>query len=82
MRVTIRLFAVLRDLAQIAELQLDLAERTPVSNAIETLATRYPRLQPMLSRSAAAINRAYAKPDDELHDGDELALIPPVSGGC
>jgi molybdopterin converting factor small subunit len=48
---------------------------------METLAGRLPGLRPHLARAAAAVNLARATPDTILNDNDELALLPPVSGG-
>jgi molybdopterin converting factor subunit 1 len=81
MRVHVKLFAVLRDKAGVSELQLELPEGATVSQAVRKLEEAHATLGPHFSRSAFAINQDYAKGDAELHDGDELALIPPVSGG-
>jgi molybdopterin synthase catalytic subunit len=81
MRVTVRLFAVLRERAGFAELRLDLPEGARVSAAVEQTGARLPLIRDLLPRTAFAVNRAYVKPDAKLTDGDEVALIPPVSGG-
>jgi len=76
MRVKIRLFAVLRERAGAASLELDLPEGARVADAlaaVDHLAGGVPLVM--------AVNREYAKPDIELRAGDELALVPPVSGG-
>jgi molybdopterin synthase catalytic subunit/molybdopterin converting factor small subunit len=76
MRVKIRLFAVLRERAGAASLELDLPEGARVADAlaaVDHLAGGVPLVM--------AVNREYAKPDVELRAGDELALVPPVSGG-
>lgn len=77
MRVKIRLFAVLRERAGAASLELDLPEGARVADAlaaVDHLAGGVPLVM--------AVNREYAKPDVELRAGDELALVPPVSGGA
>jgi len=81
MRITVRFFAVLRDAARTDQTSLDLRDGTTVSSAVEVVGERLPNLRPLLPRVAFAVNRAYVKPDTVLSDGDELALIPPVSGG-
>lgn len=81
MTVRVRLFAVLRDLAGVGEGLVVLPEGATVEQAKEPLLRRFPPLRQHIDRCAYAINRAYAKLDAPLHDGDELALIPPVSGG-
>jgi molybdopterin synthase catalytic subunit len=79
MEVTVRLFAMLRDRAGGAnELTLELPEGARVRDALESdalasLAKGIPLVM--------AVNREYADPDQVLDAGDELALIPPVSGG-
>ncbi len=76
-----RLFAVLRDRAGVAELSLDLPEGATVAQAKEPLLERLPTLREHVDRCGYAINYDYVRPDATLHNGDELALIPPVSGG-
>ncbi len=77
MRVKIRLFAVLRERAGAGSLELDLPEGARVADAlaaVDHLAAGVPLVM--------AVNREYANPDVELRAGDELALVPPVSGGA
>ena len=81
MQVTIRLFAILRDRAGASELALALDDGATVVTAESALLERHPVLRDFLSRSAFAVNREYVPRSTELHDGDELAIIPPVSGG-
>ena len=81
MTITVKLFAILRDRAGTSELTLDLPRGSAASVALESIASRYPALRDHLPRAALAINREYVPRDTALSDGDELALIPPVSGG-
>jgi molybdopterin converting factor small subunit len=81
MTIRVKLFAILRDTAGLADLPLTLPDGAPVSHALETLSTQHPALRPHLPRAAAAVNLSRATPDTILHDNDELALLPPVSGG-
>ncbi len=78
MEVTVRLFAMLRERAGAQELTLELPEGARVSDALRSdalagLAEGIPLVM--------AVNREYADGDRVLDPGDELALIPPVSGG-
>ncbi|HEU0024821.1 MAG TPA: molybdenum cofactor biosynthesis protein MoaE [Thermoleophilaceae bacterium] len=76
MEVTVRLFAMLRERAGAAEVVLDLADGARVADALaelDGLAGGIPLVM--------AVNREYADTDQVLGPGDELALIPPVSGG-
>jgi MoaE-MoaD fusion protein len=78
MEVTVRLFAILRERAGGArEMTLQLPDGARVSDAIAALGDVAPPELPLVM----AVNREYAKGDHVLDPGDELALIPPVSGG-
>ena len=77
MRVRVRLFAQLRERAGRAELELELPEGARVADALAALADVAGDLPVVL-----AVNRRYADRDAPLAAGDELALVPPVSGGA
>jgi molybdopterin synthase catalytic subunit len=81
MTVTVKLFAILKDRAGTSELSLTLPPGATVARAGEAIGERLPAVRDFLPRVAYAVNRSYVKPDARLSDGDELALIPPVSGG-
>ena len=81
MTVRVLLFAVLRDAAGTGELTLELSAGATATSAAESLLARFASLKAYLPRVAFAVNQQYVPPHTELHDGDELALIPPVSGG-
>jgi MoaE-MoaD fusion protein len=77
MEVTVRLFAMLRERAGVPELTLELPEGARVRDALaslEGIAEGIPLVM--------AVNREYADAEQALDPGDELALIPPVSGGA
>ena len=82
-RMTVRLlfFAVLRDIAGTPQQELSLPPGATALEAWQTLRSRYPRLAEFAQPPMIAINETYAAPDAILHDGDELAFIPPVAGG-
>ena len=81
MHIRVKFFAVLRDRAGAAELGLEVPGGETVEGAARAVAQRFPEVASFLPRVAYAVNESYAKPDVVLSDGDELALIPPVSGG-
>ena len=76
MKVRVRLFAVLRERAGARELELELPEGACVRDALDAVGDLAKGLPLVM-----AINREYAEDDEVLHADDELALIPPVSGG-
>ena len=77
MEVSIRLFAGLRELAGSDSLQIELADGASVADALAALSGQIDA-----SGCLLAVNREYADDDVVLAAGDELALIPPVSGGA
>jgi molybdopterin converting factor subunit 1 len=81
MTITVKLFAVLRDKAGVAELRLELREGARVADAVEGLLVRHPELGAFAKRVAFAVNLSRVDAATVLKDGDELALLPPVSGG-
>jgi len=81
MRVRVKLFAILRERAGVSELTLDLPAGASVASAADAVMARFPALHEYARSAAWAVNREYVKPDAPLRDGDELAAIPPVSGG-
>ncbi len=83
MNVRVRLFAVLRERAGCDAIDLTLGEAATVADALEALRDQ-PGLGELLERMpvAMAVNREYAADESVLGPGDELALIPPVSGGA
>lgn len=81
--VRIKLFAMLRDKAGTENIDLPLPEGGRVSDMVDVIIEKYPGLrEPFSSRNVlVVVNQRYASVDTELSDGDELALLPPVSGG-
>ena len=80
--VNVKLFAIVKDRAGgAAALTLALPESATVATAGRTLVQRFPAMAELEPRVAYAVNREYARRETVLRDGDELAVIPPVSGG-
>jgi molybdopterin synthase catalytic subunit len=80
--VTVRLFASLREHAGTNTLQLELDDGATVADAIVALRGGALAGLPENAPFVTAVAREYVKPDHELASGDELALVPPVSGGA
>jgi molybdopterin synthase catalytic subunit/molybdopterin converting factor small subunit len=76
-KITVRLFAGLRELAGTGRQELELPEPASVDDVLPAL-----ELGPEPAGLLYAVNRAYADRETELSEGDEVALIPPVSGGA
>ena len=81
MRVTVRFFARLRDIAGAAELARDVAPGATIGAVWRELAGEFPELVPYERSISSAVNADYARMDDVVRDGDEIAFLPPVSGG-
>ncbi len=81
MKIRVRLFASFREAAGGGTLTWDAPEDATVSDVVAALREMYPRLGPAAEKALLAVNQEYVGGDLRLHDGDELALIPPVSGG-
>lgn len=81
MKLRIRLFASFREAVGSGTLAWDAPEGATVADVISALRAAYPGLGPAAERALLAVNQEYVAGTVTLHDGDELALIPPVSGG-
>lgn len=81
MQVTVRLFAALAEAAGRRSLALELEPGSRAGRVRELLSERFPSVHGLCQRSALAVNAEYTDPGRPLAEGDEVALIPPVSGG-
>lgn len=81
MRVTVRLFARLRELVGAGELHRDAREGATVAAVWESLARDYPAIAPYAASMSCAVNAEYARMTTPLSEGAEVAFLPPVSGG-
>ena len=81
MRITVKLFALMREKVGTDTLQLELPEHADIVQALTVLQGQHPALTPYLDNSRFALQMEFVSPDTTLQAGDELALIPPVSGG-
>ena len=81
MNVDIRFFAIIREIVGRSAERREVPVGTTVGDLLSQLIRENPRLERMRPVTMLMVNKAYVTPDHELHNGDELALIPPVSGG-
>ncbi|MCU1249079.1 MAG: MoaD family protein [Edaphobacter sp.] len=81
MRVCVLYFGVLKDLVGHVRSEMDLAEGASVAELLEAHRGLAKGRESLWESIAVAVNQEYAKAGDVLKDGDEVALLPPVSGG-
>jgi MoaE-MoaD fusion protein len=81
MRVRVLFFGILREMVGKSTDLIDVPEGASVRDAIARYESQIPRLKESLSSLALAVNQQYAGADTPLRENDEVALLPPVSGG-
>jgi len=81
MRVRVLFFGMLKDLAGKSSDLLELPESASVADLLAQYKAQVPRFQDSLPSLAVAVNQQYASPETKLKPDDEVALLPPVSGG-
>jgi len=82
MIIHLRFFASLRERLKTAALDRELPAGATAADAWAALCRDHPELEPLSASVSFAVNREYVERGHVLRDGDELALIPPVSGGA
>jgi MoaE-MoaD fusion protein len=82
MKIRVLFFGPTRDLTGFGEEHLELAEGGRLEDLWRRYAGRYPRWAEISDSLVAAVNQEIAAPWQPLHDGDEVAFLPPVSGGA
>jgi len=81
MQVRVLFFGMLKDLAGRESESLNLAEPATLEDVVRHYEERLPGLRGLLPAIALSINQEYAPRHSQLKPGDEIALLPPVSGG-
>jgi molybdopterin converting factor subunit 1 len=81
MRVTVRLFARLRDIAGSGELTREVPVGATIADVWHGLVAEFPEMARYDSSISSAVNADYAKMTAAVADGDDVAFLPPVSGG-
>ena len=79
--IKVLFFGAAADRAGIRESELDVQDGATLAEVWPLLAERYPDLGPMRDTLAFAVNGEYARGEEPVSPGDEVAVLPPVSGG-
>ena len=82
MIVTARLFASFRETTGTRSVEIELGATPTVGDLLAELGRRFPALGPLAERALVAVNLEYVGTEFRLSANDEVALIPPVSGGA
>jgi len=80
-QVTVKLFAAYQEAYGVPELPLALAPGTTVAEVRDRLLAEHPELEQWRNLTRFGVNLNFVEPDTPLQEGDEVVLIPPVSGG-
>lgn len=80
-QVTVKLFAIFQEVFATDEIHMNLEIGATASQIFDRLTSQQPTLEKWRSLTRYAVNLNFAEPHTVLNDGDEVALIPPVSGG-
>jgi molybdopterin converting factor subunit 1 len=81
MKIHVLLFAAARDAVGEASLEMEIPPQSAVGQVLEELWRRYPALAPLRGALRLAVNEDFVESDHVLDEGDQVALLPPVSGG-
>jgi molybdopterin converting factor small subunit len=82
MQITVKLFALMREKAGTDTIPLEVPAGAAVTQALAALVCQYPMLGPYIANTRLSLHMDFVDPETTLADGDELVLIPPVSGGA
>jgi molybdopterin synthase sulfur carrier subunit len=82
MLIIVKLFALMREKAGTDTVPLDVPTGAAVTQALATLVCQYPILEPYIANTRFSLRMDFVDPNTILAEGDELVLIPPVSGGA
>jgi molybdopterin synthase catalytic subunit len=82
MHARVLFFGMLRDIVGMSREEVEFPEGTDLHSVFVAYATRFPRLRDLARSIVMARNLEFADPATRLADGDEVAFLPPVSGGC
>ena len=81
MQVRVLFFGMLKDMVGRVEEEARIAEGADLAAVFAAYAARYPAVDALRGRIAMALNQEFAEPSTRLAEGDEIAFLPPMSGG-
>ena len=79
--VTVKLFAAYQEAYGVEEIQQQFPPQTPVKAVLDQIINEHPQLEQWREITRFGVNLSFVPPETTLKDGDEVVLIPPVSGG-
>lgn len=79
--ITVKLFAAYQEAYQVEEIQQQFPSQTAVKAVLDEIIKEHPHLEQWREVTRFGVNFNFVSPDTLLKDGDEVVLIPPVSGG-
>ncbi len=79
--ITLKLFAVYQDVLGCSDMTMELPTGTTIGEVCDRICNQHPELKKWQDLTRFAINLQFVEPDTTLSNGDEVVLIPPVSGG-
>ncbi len=82
MQITVKLFALMREKAGTDTIPLEVPAGAALTQALAILVRQYPMLEPYMTHTRFSLRMDFVDPNTILAEGDELVLIPPVSGGA
>lgn len=81
MKVRTKFFAAIKDIVGASEVELDLLPGITAGDLFQSYCRRHPPLERYANNIMISVNLEFVPPETRLDDGDEIAFIPPVSGG-
>jgi molybdopterin converting factor subunit 1 len=82
MHISVLFFGMLKEVVGRSAERLELPEGASLQVLLQRYANQFPGMRPMLPSLALAVNQEYSAAERVLRDGDEVGLLPPVSGGA